>query len=180
MMETLRKYLISLRKFDNEGLFGNMTIFLLIISIIGILLGFTFDILLPINFFLNMLRGVVAIISGIALFSFGYLYTSKRSVERRRHDRYYQTVRERFSYRQRVNFSIALGSIASLFVLLGKPSSPLFTFKAILLISIAFTLIAFSRRLREEFIKDIHEIPDLRDLEKAAKLKRKKKEKADV
>lgn len=179
MMEYFRKYLISLRRAENDGLFWNLPIALLIASIIGMGMGLLLDLFLPNGFFTNMIRGVIAIITGVTLFSWGYLFTSKRTDKKRLADSYYQPVRERFSYRQRVNFSIAVMVILVMFVLLGNEDSLVFTLMAIILISTSLTLLAFTRRQRSEFIKDIYDLPDIKDLKSAARKRKLKQELSD-
>lgn len=170
-MEYFRRYLIQIRRFQNEGLFWNLPLLFLIISIIGLTIGLIVDLFVPFNYVSNMFRGVIAIITGITMFSSSYLYTSNRRDKILIVDRYYKSVRERFSYKQRLNFSILVGTLSFLFVILGDKNSVIFTLKSSLFIFLILTLTAFTRRLRDEFIKDIFDIPDLRDLESKEKRK---------
>lgn len=168
-MEYFRRYLIFLRKHENlNELKFKVSTMTLIASIVGIILGFLMDLLLPHGYFTNMFRGVLAVATGLTLFSFSYLASVKRTDKKISSDRFYKTARARFSHRQRVNFSIAVGSIVLAFVLLSNSEGLSFTLKAILAVFITLVLIAFSRQNRSEFIKDIHEIPDVRDLEHKA------------
>lgn len=165
-MEYFRRYLIFLRRHENlNEMKFKVSTMTLIASIVGIILGFLMDWLLPHGYFTNMFRGMLAVASGFALFSFSYLEAVRRSDKKLSVDRFYKTTRARFSHKQRVNFSIAVGAIVAAFVLLSNAEGLSFTFKAILAIFITLVLIAFSRRNRSEFIKEIHEIPDIRDLE---------------
>lgn len=166
-MEYLRNYLIFLRKTENDNPYKmKISTMALIASLVGISLGFIMDLLFPHEYFTNMIRGAIAVASGFSMFSFGYLFSYKKSREKSLADSYYKSPRERFSYRQRVNFSIASGVLISSFVMLSSNEGLTFTLKSILAIFIIFSLITFSRRSRREFIKDIHEIPDIRDLQK--------------
>ena len=163
-MSYFRKYLITIRRFDNEGLFWNLQVVLLVASAIGIGLGLMFDLFFTSNYFLNMLKGVISILSGFLLFSGLHLILSKRTDRIMDNDNHYNPIRNRLSYKQRLNFSIAVGTIGVVLVLLGKVDSPTYTLKSILLITLLLSLLAFTRRTRVEFIKDIHEIHDIRDM----------------
>lgn len=172
-MEYFRRYLIFIRKHENiNDMKLKVSTMALIASLVGITLGFLMDWLLPHEYFSNMFRGIVSLITGFALFSFSYLISIKVSSKRLMEDRYYKTVRKRFSYRQRVNFSIAVGVLVASFILLSSSTGLSYTLKASLAIFIVFVLVAFSRRNRSEFIKQIHEIPDVRDLETNSKRKK--------
>lgn len=176
-MEYFRKYLIMIRREDNKvDLKPALSIRLLIVSMFGVVIGVLLDVLLPFNFFTNMIRGLIANIVGLSSASYLFLMATKIRKERIKKDQYYKPIRKRFSYRQRVNFSIMIGGITSLFVLLsGKPSA-IYTLKAAISIQVVLTLIAFSRRDRSEFLKNIYEIPDIRDLEFMSKNNMKNKE----
>lgn len=166
-MEYFRKYLITLRKYENLNQFSlKVSTMMLIASLVGILLGFLMDLFLPHEYFTNMLRGVIAVATGFTLFSFSYLFSVKRTHKKMSMDRFYKTARERFSHRQRVNFSIAVGTLTLAFIMLSSNSGLVFTLKSILAVFVGFILVAFCRRNRSEFIKGVHEIPDIRDLEK--------------
>lgn len=177
-MSYFRKYLITIRRFDNEGLFWNLQVVLFMLSVIGISFGFLLDLVFTPGFFMNMIKGIISILSGFTLFSALHLFTSKRTDVKMDNDVHYNPIRARLSYKQRLNFSIAVGTVGVLLVLLGNVSSPTYTLKSILLIALILSLVAFTRRRREEFIKDIHEIHDVRDLSsEARKLKIEKRAK---
>lgn len=179
-MEYFRRYLIFLRRKENEdNLLMRMSTTMLIASLVGIFIGVIFDWLIPHSYFPNMIRGVIAVVSGFTLFSYSYLMAVKWSDKRIAKDRYYKPTRERFSHRQRVNFSIAVGVLIVLFIMLSKSYGLTFTLKSIVAVYLAFVLTAFSRRNRNEFIKDIYEIPDIRDLETAKRRKEAKSEKEE-
>lgn len=176
MMEYLRKFLIFLRKQDNQdNLKPAFIVRLLIITVVGIIVGILIDTFLPFNFFLNMIRGVIANTVGFASSSYLYLISLRFKRNKLIEDKYYQSIRKRFSYRQRVNISIVIGTIVAIFTLLGTKHNPAYTFRASLTIMSAIVLLMFTRRGRNEFLKDIYEIPDTRDLEFLSK-KNKKKE----
>lgn len=165
MMEYLRNYLIFLRKRENGDSKMKPSMFMLLVSTAGILIGILLDFIVPHGYFTNMLRGVVSVATGSALFSFSYLCAVKFSRGKVAKDRFYQSMRERFSHRQRINFSIAIGVIVASFILLSGSEGILFTLKTTLSIFVILSLIAFTRKNRSEFIKEIYEIPDVRDLD---------------
>lgn len=176
MMEYFRKYLIFIRKKNNTlKIKPNLANTLLIGSIIGVAAGVLLDVFLPFQFFLNMVRGIIANVVGVALFSYLYLLITKTRNERIKKDKYYKPIRKRFSYRQRVNISIVIGAAIALFILLSGKTTPIYTLKSIIAITAALLLVAFSRRDRDEFIKSIYDIPDVRDLEFMSKKKEEKK-----
>lgn len=180
MMEYFRAFLITLRKKENENSKVLFSTKLLIAGVIGVITGVILDILLPFNFILNMLRGVVANVSGVAMFSYGYILADKIGRNRLAKNRYYKTFRKRLSYRQRINVSIFLGAITAFFVLLSSKYTAAFTLKSSVAIFVALSLVTFSRKDRNEFLKNIYNIPDLKDVEfitRKAKKKDKKKDK---
>lgn len=165
MIEYLRKFLIFIRKQGNrEDLKPSFEYRLLLGAAIGFVLGVLLDTLLPFNFFFNMLRGVVANLVGFAIFSAIYIKISDMRRKKVNKDQYYKPIRNRLSYRQRVNFSIVIGAIVLVFIGLSTKQSPTYTFKASIAIIAIIGLLAFARPDRNEFIKDIYEIPDVRDL----------------
>lgn len=173
MMEIFRKYLLLLRKQDNtRPAFAGR---LLIGTFAGIVVGIVVDIFLPFNFIINMLRGMIALVTGISTASFAYLMSIKYNDKKLEEDRFYLPVRKRFSYRQRLNISIVLGILIAIFTLLGTREDFAYTLKSSISIMLIFIIIAFARRYRDEFLKDIYGIPDVRDLEFMNKGKNSKK-----
>lgn len=182
-MEYLRRYLIFARKSENRGLYKwKFSTIMLSLSIIGILIGFLLDYLLPFGYFPNMLRGIISLVTGFFLFTFGYLKMNSYTEMKVSKDELYQRMRERLSFKQRVNFSIVLGAITVAFLAIGDLDN-WYTFRSILSIFVAITLISFCRRRRSEFVKDVNEIPDFRDARqehiKRTKIKEKEIEKAE-
>lgn len=166
MMEYLRMFLIFLRKQDNKSDLKIPFFYTLMIACTAsIIAGVILDLLIPFNFFTNMLRGSIAVIAGFSMASFVYLIWIKYKRRKISEDRHYQPIRKRFSFRQRVNISIVLGSIIGLYILLTSQPSPTYTLKASVLIMVVILLLTFSRRGRDEFLKDIYNMPDIRDLE---------------
>ena len=166
MMEYFRRALIELKRQDNKDPESNkFRITLGVIAIISLAVGILMDTLLPFNFILNGIRGFFAISTALSSYALAYLISVDYSTKKRSEDRYYLMVRKRFSHRQRVNISIVTGAFVTLFVALATRENFTFTMLSSFLIFTAVTLIAFVRRNRSEFIKDIYEIPDVRDAE---------------
>ena len=163
-MEYLRKYLIEVRRIENTDPYKfKLSIMLLAGSILGVILGFIIDSLLGFYFVTNTIRGIIALATGIVLFTYLYLMENKRTEKRAALDSSYVRVRNRFSFRQRVNFSI-VASAFLFFVIMTSSEGPGYTFKSSLLIVAIISLVAFCRRRRSEFIKSVNEIPDVRDM----------------
>lgn len=179
MMEYFRQFLVFLRKKDNEELSPNFITRLAITACLSILAGILIDILIPFNFLLNGIRGFIANLTGFSAYSITYLISLRYKRKKKAEDRYYEPVRKRFSYRQRLNISLIVGTISAWFALMSNKENFSFTLTSAFLIYILLVLIAFSRRNRNEFIKSIYELPDTRDLEFMTIKKGKKKSKED-
>lgn len=179
-MEYLRKYLIYVRKTENLNPYKmKLSIFTLFLGIFGIMIGVLLDAVLPFSYFPNTLRGIIALITGATMFTFSYLKAVSYSTKKVREDRYYQKTRERFSYRQRANLSIVLGMILTIYVFITAQEGLMFTFNSSFAVFSMLVLLSFARRRRSEFIKDVYEIPDTRDLEKETRRKKKKMEESE-
>lgn len=178
-MPYFRRYLIALRRANNDGLFWNLPMFLGGLSVLAILLSILIDFLLPFNYFTNALKGFVAVGLGIMLFSSLYLFSSMSTEAKIENDRYYNPIRDRFSNKQRVNISIVIITIGGFVLLVSDPKSPIFTLKSGLFITLTLVMIAFARKQREEFLKDIYEIPDYRDMKPKKKIKKEEEEEED-
>lgn len=166
MMENIRKYLIYLRKQENkDNMKPAFAVRLVIIVLIGIIVGVLVDIFLPFMFFTNALRGIISLATGVSAASFVYLMEIKYKDKKMNEDRFYLPIRKRFSYRQRFNISVILGFIIVIFVLFVIKENFAYTLQSSIAIMLIFILIIFTRRYRDEFLKDIYEIPDTRDLE---------------
>ena len=180
-MSHFRRYLIALKRAQNDGLFHDLKKMLAFLSLLSIGFSLFIDWLLPPSFLSNGLKGVISILGGASVFSSSFLFASLRTDRIMDSDRYYNPIRKRFSYRQRVNISIVSGVFALLVILLGSPDSPIYTLKSTLFVAFVLTLVAFSRKNRDEFIREIHEIPDVKDIEtyKRARKMREAKEKRE-
>lgn len=166
MMEYFRRALIELKRQDNKDPESNKFRLILGVSAIASLaIGILLDTLLPFNFILNGIRGFFAMSTALSSYALAYLISVDYSTKKRSEDRYYLMVRKRFSHRQRVNISIVTGAFVTVFVAFATRENFTFTMLSSFLIFTAVTLIAFVRRNRSEFIKDIYEIPDVRDVE---------------
>lgn len=166
MMEYFRRALIELKRRDNKDPESNKFRLILGISAVAsFAIGILLDTLLPFNFILNGIRGFFAMSTALSSYALAYLISVDYSTKKRSEDRYYLMVRKRFSHRQRVNISIVAGVFVGVFVAFATRENFTFTMLSSFLIFTVVTLIAFSRRNRSEFIKDIYEIPDVRDVE---------------
>lgn len=166
MMEYFRRALIQLKRQDNKDPESNkFRITLGVSAIASLAIGILLDTLLPFNFILNGIRGFFAMSTALSSYALAYLISVDYSTKKRSEDRYYLMVRKRFSHRQRVNISIVTGAFVTVFVAFATRENFTFTMLSSFLIFTAVTLIAFVRRNRSEFIKDIYEIPDVRDVE---------------
>lgn len=166
MIEYLRRFLIAIRKESNRtDLKPTFEIRLIIGILIGAIIGATLDILIPYNFFLNMIRGIIANLVGFSMFSVAYVTNTKLRRAKIAKDQFYNPLRKRFSHKQRINLSILGGVVVVILVILGNKESPVYTLKASLAIASILILVTFSRAGRNEFIKNIYDLPDTKDLE---------------
>ena len=180
-MEYFRKYLILIRKLDNTEMKPLFIIRMIILTLLGVMGGILMDKFLPFNFIFNMIRGIFAILTGVSSASYILIVSSRLRKNKYMQDRHYVSLRKKFSFRQRTNFAIIIGSFVFLFILLSNKANLVFTFKTSISITIGILLIAFARKDRNEFLKDIYDIPDIRDLEfskiKKERIKKSKKNK---
>lgn len=174
-MEYFRKFLILLRKKDHEENNHSFKIKLVGLTILGLSLGVLIDVFIQFGFLLNMIRGIIANLTALVLFSSVYLLYIEYINNKSKKDRYYKPFRKRFSYNQRINLSVLVGGLVFIFIILNGKPGPTYTASAALAISMVGFIAAFVRRDRNEFIKTIYEIPDVRDLEFLSKNKKNKK-----
>lgn len=177
MMEYFRRFLLFLRQKENTDKSKISFLQKLILAaFIGVAIGVLLDNFLPFNFIVNMIRGIVANLTAITLFGSLYLLNHKGNIKKTKADSSYRPLRKMLSYNQRLNLSILIGVMNIAFLLMSGNPSPVYTFKAILVIVVTLCLIAFARRGRDEFLKSIYEIPDIRDLEFNKKVQARKSE----
>lgn len=174
-MEYFRKYLILIRKYDNTEMKPLFIIRMLILTTLGITGGILMDKLFPFNFIFNMIRGIFAVMTGVSSASYALIISSRFRKNKYIQNRNYTPLRKKFSFRQRTNFSIIIGAFVFLFILLSNKSNLVFTLKTSISIFLMIILIAFARKDRNEFLKNIYEIPDIRDLEFSKRKNDKKK-----
>lgn len=175
-MEYFRRYLIYIRKLDNTKMKPIFIIRMILIAILGLIGGILADKFMPFNFMYNMIRAIITIITGISSASYALVVSDRLKLNKYRTENNYRPFRKRFSYRQRANISIVLGSIIALFILLSTRNNLVFTLKSSFSLFLVIILIAFARKDRSEFLKDVYDIPDIRDLEFMTKNSRKAKE----
>lgn len=177
MMEYFRRFLLFLRRKENtdKSRLGFLKK-LMLGALTGITIGIVLDNFLPFNFVINMIRGIVANLTSIFLFGSLYLLNHKRNIKKASANRFYLPLRKKMSYNQRLNVSILIGVLNIAFLLMSGDPSPVYTFKAIIVIVVTLCLMAFARRGRDEFLKSIYEIPDIRDLEFNRQVQKRKSE----
>lgn len=166
MMSYFRQYLIRIRRIENLGYMNpNLSVRFLIAVGTGVFLGILADLLIPYLFFTNMIRGIIANIVGVSAASLIYLKTVELEKANKLSNRYYNPIRKRFSFKQRFNLSLIVGSISTIIFIITNGPGFTYTLFSSIYITIILVLIGFSRRSRDEFIKDSYEIPDIRDLD---------------
>lgn len=163
MEEYFRLFLIEIRKQYNTAKrpLVKMILTFTLLSGIGILI----DTYLPFMFLTNMVRGILATTLGIILFSIAYTQYIIFKNNKLQEDRYYKSIRERFSYKQRINISIVLGAATFLLTILTNSNNSGYTLKGSVSIFILLTVLTFLRMKRSEFHKDVYEVDDIRDIE---------------
>lgn len=165
MMSYFRQYLIRIRRVENLGYMNpNLSVRFLIAVVTGVFLGILADLLIPYSFITNMIRGIIANVVGVSAASFAYLKTTEIEREKELSNRYYNPLRKRFSFKQRFNISLIVASISTILFIITNGHGLTYTLFSSIYIAIILVLIGFSRRSRDEFIKDSYEIPDVRDL----------------
>lgn len=167
-MEYFRKFLIEIRKRENKDTSKfSFKKQLIAVFFVGTIIGVFFDSLLPFNFFLNMIRGLLATVMGFSAFSYLYLMSVKKRESMLAKDRYYSSFRKKFSFNQRVNISLTLGAILFVLVLtIGGIENALYTLQSSMFILAILGITSFVRRDRKEFLSSVYEIPDTRDFKK--------------
>lgn len=155
-------------------------VLLSIVSIVGLTSGFIIDVFVPfgaieadysifettVAMLPQFLRMGVSLVVGSAIFALGYIILVATGAK---------SVRERYTYKQRRNLSlIAIAPILYILLAFASGSGPAFTFISTIIISVVLALLTFVRQSKNEEIKEIHNIPDHRDLAFAKKVKDKK------
>lgn len=164
-MVIIRQLLLQIRKLHatltekQKGLLG-----VLFFVLLGV--GVAIDTFLPFNYFLNVLRAAIALALALLIFGGGYIYLTyykdRKKEESELADKI--TLRERFSYRQRLNLSIVSGGIIFVFALMFAKESPVFTVVSALLIVAILSTLSFLRSTRSETQGASLGINDARDV----------------
>lgn len=146
--------------------------------------GFVADNFLPFGFVLNTLRAAFAIVEGALIFSILYLLSIKRNNPSSNEETEKLTMRERFSYKERVNISVILWAIWFLVLLFTSKENTFFTNLSSVLIAAAIAILAFVRSTRDEDAKARMGLEDARDLmfekrRKEEELRREEEEKSN-
>lgn len=168
-----RRMLLFIRRMNNKEMKPDFPGRLFIVAIVGTLLGVIIDTLLPFNFFINAIRGIIANIVGFSLFGFIYsiLLIQRRVIMK--NNSLYVPLRQRFSFNQRVNISIVFSTIILFLMAISGSESSIYTLKGSVLIFSILMIILFVRKDRTEYLKDVYDIPDVRDIEFKSKKGRK-------
>ena len=163
MMAQYRMFLIKLRRLYNNWGAAKYYVLLSGIALIlmigtGILDVYTGNE----NMILKFVKAFLSCILGLLYFMIGYVYTSVRNVNK---DVTHETLREKFSFKQRINICmLSFAVIIVLSLLLLKPGTYLYpTFFGLIITSI-FVMLAFVRPTRVEMMYEEYGIPDARDL----------------
>lgn len=162
MTTLLRKFLIELRRRDNQV--DKFRLKLAGLAIVMIALGIAIDVNMPFNVIINGVRGIFAIVIGVATFAILYLYSVDSSARRMHEDINYVPMRRRFTYKQRRNLSfIGLGLISLLVIIMPKEGAT-YTATSSMIITALIALLAFARTSRKEHNREMQGAIDPRDL----------------
>lgn len=149
-MVYIRKLLFFIRK-TNSKLNEKQKILSFIGWILLIGLGVVIDLFVPFNYFTNILRSGIALAISLYTFSLVYILTLNRIEKLSNTEAIsYVPLKERFSYKQRVNISVVLWGALLIFALLGSKENPFFTAYSSLIITFAFGILTFVRSTRDE------------------------------
>lgn len=157
-----------------------LAITFLVIVLWGI--GITMDILLPYNLFINSIRAGICLISGILTFALLYLLAIWLGERNQAKNPEYLTIRQRFTYRARINMAIVFWTALVISLLMSSHPSTLYTFLNSWIIVAAFSILTFTRASRDEFLRMKYGAADERDVdmdERVSEVIQKRREKAE-
>lgn len=159
-----RTLLLNIRKIGsrlNDKQRIAIVLFVLILWGVGIAL----DILLPYNLFINSIRAGICLIDGIATFSGLYLFAIYLGRRNQQKNLEYQTIRQRFTYRARINMAIVFWTALVIALLMSSHPSMLYTFINTWVIIGALSILTFTRASRDEFLRMKYGVADRRDVD---------------
>lgn len=156
----IRKFLLKIRQIYYK-LNDKQRILIGLGTIVLIGCGMAIDYFIPFNYFINILRALIAVVVGVLIFSFAYMITLIRSEKKED----YIIFRERFSYKQRLNISVVLWGVQFILLLFSTNAGMFFTFISSIIISCALATLAFIRSTREENAQAQFGMQDYRDVE---------------
>lgn len=157
-----------------------LAITFLVIVLWGI--GITMDILLPYNLFINSIRAGICLISGVLTFALLYLLAIWLGERNQTKNPEYLTIRQRFTYRARINMAIVFWTALVISLLMSSHPSTLYTFLNSWIIVAAFSILTFTRASRDEFLRMKYGAADERDVdmdERVSEVIQKRREKAE-
>lgn len=170
MFDELRKFLLFVNKKHNEDVKKFKTYTLTGVLILS-LIGFLFDIFLEPNHITHFFKAIIVILNGTTIFSILFTQTYRSLNEEK------ENFRENFSYKQRINISIiGLFVVAVLFSLFVDVKSPFYTFLASILFSYIIILLTFIRPTKEEHLRNIYGLKDVRDYKHSEEVEKRNQE----
>lgn len=159
-----RTFLLEIRRIGakiNDKQRIALTIILFILWVTGIIL----DLLLPYNLLINSIRAIVCLFAGLLAFSLAYLLSINIGSRNHAKNENYVSIRQRFTYRGRLNMSIVFWAALIVIVLMSSHPSVLYTFINSWLIVAALSILTFVRASRNEYLQLKYGVPDKRDLD---------------
>lgn len=163
-MILIRILLQRIRELSSKPTKYTLNTMAVVILLISIITGVIIDILLPFNVYINTIRGVIALISGLSAFVFAYNLSVARMRLMLKRSPDYKMIRKRFTRRERINMSAIGGILLFTLVILGAKPSPVYTLISSFVITSSLVILSFSRTYREEYTKISGGMPDVRDL----------------
>lgn len=159
-----RTLLLNIRKIGSRlNDKQRIAIVLLVLILWGV--GIALDILLPYNLFINSIRAGICLIDGIATFSGLYLFAIYLGRRNQQKNPEYQTIRQRFTYRARINMAIVFWTALVIALLMSSHPSMLYTFINTWVIIGALSILTFTRASRDEFLRMKYGVADRRDVD---------------
>lgn len=149
-MVYIRKLLLYIRKL-NSNLNEKQKIVSVLCWLVAIGIGIAVDSYISFNYFTNVLRAAIALTIGF--YSFSLIYLTVLYIEQKRNTNEKIThipIKERLSYKQRLNISVVLWGVLFTFALIGSKENPFFTFFSSLIITSALGILSFVRSTRDE------------------------------
>lgn len=164
MLEFL-KYLQKVRKWVNSD--PKRFYLILMTVVVGFSgLSILLDILLPKTMLYHFIRSFVIIPFSVSLFTFLYGIYHRKFEQSESDNPLKDSVREKYSFNQRINISIlTMSLLIVIHILVVSNESALYSILTALLCSALGFLALFVRPFRDEYLRAEYELEDERDLE---------------